>query len=115
MTTMSHPHLFASARQCAAVIALLCTGLWHTAAAAAEPAAPSTDAQPEGEVVAPRFATGEETHTWLQRQASRKQASRTRQTLSGPTMTGVHKRYVESFDKPISETVLRPEAPISGR
>lgn len=46
---------------------------------------------------------GQDTHRWLDSQASRKQASTTRQTLSGPVMEKVHERYVNSFTNPVPQ------------
>lgn len=53
----------------------------------------------------PPIATGKATRGWLNAQDSGKDASLTRQTLSGPVMTQVHKRYVESFAKPVPDNL----------
>jgi hypothetical protein len=56
----------------------------------------------------PDIANGQATQGWLSAQAGRKQASRTRQTLSGPVMSKVHERYLESFKRAIPDR-LRDE------
>jgi len=48
-------------------------------------------------------------------QASRKQASATRQTLSGPVLSAVHERYVKSFAQPVEPTPIRADMPPSSR
>jgi hypothetical protein len=49
------------------------------------------------------IADGQATRTWISAQAHGKQASRTQQTLSGPVMGAVEKRYIESFSRPVPE------------
>jgi hypothetical protein len=51
--------------------------------------------------------SGEATKTWLGAQARREQASKQRQFLSGPVMSNVHKRYVDSFVKTTEPTNFR--------
>lgn len=43
------------------------------------------------------------TETWLKLQREGEQASVKRQTLSGPAMENIHKRYLDSFTRPIPE------------
>jgi hypothetical protein len=50
---------------------------------------------------------GAATGRWLQAQSQKEQASRIRQTQSGPVMTAVHQRYVDSFKSKIEPTPLR--------
>ncbi len=58
---------------------------------------------------------GKATRAWLGAQSGRKQASSTRQTLSGPVMSTVHDRYVKSFAQPIEATPIRADMVSSGR
>jgi len=60
------------------------------------------------------IADGHATRDWTQRQASRKQASSIKQTLSGPVMDKVHERYVDSFSKAVPDR-LRDNTPISSK
>jgi Protein of unknown function (DUF3613) len=46
----------------------------------------------------PDMANGRSTQAWLNAQAHRQGASRTRQTMSGPVMGKVHERYLKSFE-----------------
>lgn len=43
------------------------------------------------------------TETWLKLQREGEQASPRRQTLSGPAMDNINKRYLDSFTRPIPE------------
>ncbi len=43
------------------------------------------------------------TETWLKLQREGELASVKRQTLSGPAMENIHKRYLDSFTRPIPE------------
>lgn len=45
----------------------------------------------------PRIADGSATRAWLKAQDSGAMASKHRQTLSGPAMSRVHERYLNSF------------------
>jgi hypothetical protein len=74
----------------------------NTAPAGGLAAAPAlTETTPATE---PDFiADGQVTRAWTSAQARGKQASRTQQTLSGPVMSAVEKRYVESFSRPVPE------------
>lgn len=49
----------------------------------------------------PPIADGTASKSWLMAQGARQQASKTRQTLSGPVMGKVYERYVKSFTIPI--------------
>lgn len=49
------------------------------------------------------IADGHATQTWLAAQASGEQASKRRQTLSGPVMKRIHERYLQSFTQQIPE------------
>ncbi len=104
-------------------------GVWRVAAAAlwllalgsafaqAQPAAvPASvpDADTE-EAPEPRTGKGDATRAWLGAQASRKQASNTRQTLSGSVMSTVNKRYVDSFSRNIDPTPIRADMPETRR
>lgn len=51
----------------------------------------------------PIIAGGQTTQAWLALQASGAQASRQRQTLSGPAMKRIHERYLEVFARPVPE------------
>ncbi|MEY2842388.1 MAG: hypothetical protein RI920_425 [Pseudomonadota bacterium] len=62
-----------------------------------------------------RVGKGDATRTWLGTQASRKQASSTRQTLSGPVMSTVNQRYVKSFGHEVDATPLRSESSLGKR
>ncbi len=80
------------------------------APASAASSAPATAALPDATNVegsqdtsTPDIANGQATQAWLGAQASRKQASRTRQTQSGTVMSKVHERYVKSFERPIPD------------
>lgn len=68
--------------------------------AAPEPARPAATSA-SASASAPIIASGRQSRAWLDQQAGRQQASRTRQTLSGPVMSKVHERYVNSFEQPI--------------
>jgi Protein of unknown function (DUF3613) len=75
----------------------------------------SPEAQTAGAASAPggapdqQIGKGEATRAWLGAQASRKQASQTRQSLSGPVMSTVHERYVKSFSQPVEATPIRAD------
>ena len=43
------------------------------------------------------------TEAWLKLQREGEQASPKRQSLSGPAMENIHKRYLDSFTRPIPE------------
>jgi hypothetical protein len=60
-----------------------------------------TEPAPTSEATA--IADGQATHAWTSAQARGKQASRTQQSLSGPVMGAVEKRYIESFSRPVPE------------
>ncbi len=62
---------------------------------AATPVAHSEPTAPDEAASSP--VSGAATQTWLGAQARREQASKQRQALSGPVMSRVHKRYVDSF------------------
>ena len=47
---------------------------------------------------APDIANGQATHNWLKAQDAGAHASKYKQTLSGPAMSRVYKRYLDSFD-----------------
>jgi hypothetical protein len=53
------------------------------------------------------IANGQSTHQWLTGQSSGKQASKQPPKLSGPVMTKIHQRYVDSFGKAIPEQLQR--------
>ncbi len=104
-------------------------GIWRVALAAplllalgsafaqAQPAA-ATAVAPEAsaeEAQEPRTGKGDSTRAWLGAQASRKQASSTRQTLSGSVMSTVNKRYVDSFSRNIDPTPIRADMPETRR
>lgn len=74
--------------------ALIITLLAISLQAAAEESAPSR-AQDE--------PTLTPTEIWLKLQREGEQASVKRQTLSGPAMENIHKRYLDSFTRPIPE------------
>ncbi|MCB5184473.1 DUF3613 domain-containing protein [Methylobacillus gramineus] len=44
-----------------------------------------------------------QTESWLALQREGEQASPNKQTLSGPAMDNIHKRYLDSFTRPIPE------------
>jgi hypothetical protein len=73
-----------------------------------------TDTNAEAEQESP-VGKGDATRAWLGAQASRKQASATRQTLSGPVLSAVHERYVKSFAQPVEPTPIRADMPPSSR
>ena len=50
-----------------------------------------------------RSAVGVETRRWLELQSSGAEASKNRQTVSGPVADEIYKRYVDSFKHPIPE------------
>lgn len=108
----------------AATVALLCAqGLAIAAPSEAPQAATQASAPSQGsdensypEDKVPQIATGEASKAWLGGQARRQQASKTRQTLSGPVMQAVHERYVKSFTVDIPPTdKLRPDMPQTRR
>ena len=80
---------------------------------APRPIGPSDHATADGS--APAAApNGTATRAWLGKQAQRQDASKTRQTQSGPVMTAVHDRYVKSFTNDIPSTnSLRTTVPTS--
>lgn len=80
---------------------------------AAEAKAPEPEAMPEQPEDKP-IADGHATRDWMQRQASRKQASTIKQTLSGPVMDKVHERYVDSFNRAVPDR-LRDNTPTSSK
>jgi hypothetical protein len=87
-----------------------------SAAQAAAPAvAPADDTDEAQATPEPRVAKGDATRSWLGAQASRKQASSTRQTLSGPVMSTIHGRYVRSFGLDIERTPIRADMPNTNR
>ncbi len=45
----------------------------------------------------PDIASGKATQSWMDAQASQTQASKHQQTLSGPVMSRVYQRYLDSF------------------
>lgn len=85
----------------------------HTSAGAAVAVGADADADADVDSTrqAPeaRLGKGDATRSWLGAQTSRKQASRTRQTLSGPVMSTVHERYVKSFSQEVDRTPLRAD------
>jgi hypothetical protein len=95
--------------------------LWagQAAWAQAQPASPATEAEAEAEAndnpQEARVGKGDATRAWLGAQASRKQASGTRQTLSGPVMSKVHERYAKSFAIEIERTPIRADMPNTNR
>ena len=88
--------------------------------AAAAAAAANTDAanpltvppSARSPIVNEPVASGRQTRAWLEMQAGRQQASKTRQTVSGPVMSKIHERYVNSFKTPVHESV-RDTTPVS--
>jgi hypothetical protein len=60
------------------------------------------------------IAEGKASREWIAQQASRKQASTTKQTLSGPIMGKVHGRYLESFTRPVPDR-LRDDLSTDGK
>ncbi len=109
----------------AALAASLCT-LWSAQAAWAQAQTPNSaapasaadaeaDADTTQEPPEARLGKGDATRSWLSAQGSRKQASRTRQTLSGPVMSTVHERYVKSFSQEVERTPLRADMAPSSR
>jgi hypothetical protein len=53
------------------------------------------------------IANGQSTHEWLAAQSSGKQASKQQPRLSGPVMTKIHQRYLDSFGKAIPDQLSR--------
>jgi hypothetical protein len=86
-----------------------------TAPAATATAMADADADDAPDAPEPRVAKGDATRAWLGAQASRKGASRTRQTLSGPVMSTVHERYVKSFSHEVERTPIRADMAPTGR
>src|SRR5690242_6987297 len=80
-------------------IALLLTLCLAPAWAAESPPAPV--AAPQGKAATPEMAPGAGTRAWLQLQASGRQASPQRPTLSGEVMEKTDERYVNSFGQPV--------------
>lgn len=76
-------------------------GLLLAAAALAPMSARAADDNPSAPPPAPAIANGEDAHAWLKLQETGTQASKQKQTLSGPAMTLVYARYLESFRQPI--------------
>jgi hypothetical protein len=70
----------------------------NPAVAASSPASTEPERAAETDI-----ASGERTKGWLGSQASGAQASRHKQTLSGPVMSKVHERYVKSFTTAVPE------------
>jgi hypothetical protein len=91
--------------------------LWHgqTAWAQTQPAPADAEADASAPPQEARLGKGDGTRAWLGAQASRKQASSTRQTLSGPVMSKVHERYVKSFGQEIDRTPIRADMPNTTR
>lgn len=112
MITMPRFPLFHASQRRAALALILGAACLAAPVRAEQRPQADTEAE-EGAMVEPRIATGDSARDWLQRQSSRKQASRTRQTLSGPAMSNVNKRYVDSFATPMTETPLRAMTPAS--
>lgn len=108
MTAMFRSVSTSLSRWCALGALVFCAA-WSPAHA--EDAQPSSQVTEDGTPEVPKIATGDNTRAWLQQQGSRKQASRTRQTLSGPAMSNAYKRHVDSFGQPIPETPLRSTTP----
>ncbi len=87
---------------CSTILLFALCGAGNMAAAQTQPMAQSkatpTSAEPvETENDRPEVKPGDGSRTWLGAQARREQASRNRPTLSGPVLSRVNKRYVESF------------------
>jgi hypothetical protein len=97
-------------------IPMLLTLSTSSAWAQSQPAAPSASEDNGVETIkAERVGKGDATRGWLNAQASRRQASSTRQTLSGPVMSTVHDRYVQSFAHPVVPTSIRADMPPTSR
>jgi Protein of unknown function (DUF3613) len=91
---------------CAAALftAALCVSMPSWSQAVSEPV--SRQAADAAAVEPSPPPTGTATRKWTRAQAQQEQATRNRQTLSGPVMTSIHQRYVESFRNKIEPTSL---------
>jgi Protein of unknown function (DUF3613) len=97
-----------TASRFACTAALLAAGLCVCTPSRAQSAALPGDVRvsnaPAGE--SPKPSPGMATRKWTKAQAQHEQATRNRPTLSGPVMTSIHERYVESFRNKIEPTSL---------
>jgi hypothetical protein len=112
------PHLLnraAVSRQVSQVLLLSCVFAVSAAHAqrTPEPVKPSQDAETE-ESVAHAPPAGEQSKAWLGAQARREQASKNRPSISGPVMSRVNQRYLNSFTTRAEPTSFHDRQPISG-
>ncbi|MGC4059832.1 MAG: DUF3613 domain-containing protein [Aquabacterium sp.] len=89
-----------------AMLALVLGGASHAMAADAPSDESKTPPSSQSESQPAPTVTGK----WLNAQASGKQASSSRPSLSGPILDKVHQRYVNSFGYPIPERLTDAKA-----